>query len=402
MRRNPLLFAVFLSLIMLALATSFQGQASPAKGTVISPPSTLGIPGVPRTPLYLFIPEGEDLPLAQPRGETPASIACIYGLTPYVKGCPKTGTTLLPTGGKGSIALIEYGHYTQEQTDLNTFSSQWGLPTPVFQEVCIDQGGCPSNAGTGWDLEEALDLQWAHAMAPNAKIYAVETGTDMFLANQKAGVLVAGDGGGEISNSWVVQTGSEPPNEQQYDQYLQKNTVAFFAASGDWRVGPLYPSSSPFVVSAGGTTITRDQNGNATAETCWSDSGGGISKQEPRPKYQDGIKQIVGNFRGTPDISAVADPNSGVAVYSTTYCGGWCVVGGTSAASPILAGIVNAAGIVAPTTQAALTQFYKEYANQTEYKKWWRDITKGSNGSPAGPGWDQCTGIGSSWTYKGK
>jgi len=389
------------TVMVLSLAAPSLAQ-TPAKGFIFAPPSTLGIPGIPRTPLYVFIPEGTDLPLAQPRGETPASIACVYGLTTYVKGCPLVGTTQLPTGGKGSIALIEYGHYPQEQSDLNTFSAQWGLPTPVFQEVCIDQGGCPSNAGTGWDLEEALDLQWAHAMAPNAKIYAVETGNDMFLANQKAGVLVAGDGGGEISNSWVVQTSGEPPNEQQYDQYLQKATVAFFAASGDWRWGALYPSASPFVVSAGGTTIKRDGSGNATAETCWSDSGGGISKQEPRPKYQDGIQQIVGKFRGTPDMSAVADPNGGVAVYSTTYCGGWCIVGGTSAASPILAGIVNAAGVIAPSTNAALTQFYKEYANQSQYKGWWRDITQGSNGSPAGKGWDQCTGIGSPVKYAGK
>jgi len=402
MRRNIVLLASLATVLLLAFTSLAPAQASPAKGTVISPPSTQGIPGIPRTPLYLFIPEGTTLPLAQPQGETPASIACIYGLTKTVKGCPLVGTTLLPTGGVGAVALIEYGHYSQEQADLNTFSKQWGLPTANFQEVCIDQGGCPSNAGTGWDLEEALDLQWAHAMAPNATIFAVETGTDMFLANQQAGILVAGAGGGEISNSWVVQIGSEPPDEQQYDKYLKKATVAFFAAAGDWGWGALYPSASPFVVSAGGTTIHRDQSGNATAETCWSDSGGGISKQEPRPAYQDIIQNIVGNFRGTPDMSAVADPASGVAIYSSTYCGGWCVVGGTSVASPVLAGIMNDAGKIAPSTTVALTQFYKEYGNAPEYKKWWRDITVGSNGSPAGKGWDQCTGFGSPVTYGGK
>src|SRR5262249_27098919 len=116
MRRHTLLFVMLVSLMMLTLAAPLPAQ-NLAKGTVFAPPSTLGIPGIPRTPLYVFIPEGTDLPLAQPRGETPASIACIYGLTTYVKGCPLNGTTQLPTGGKGSIALIEYGHYAQEAAD---------------------------------------------------------------------------------------------------------------------------------------------------------------------------------------------------------------------------------------------------------------------------------------------
>ncbi len=401
MRRN-LVLLVGGTIFLLVLSQLAPAQASPAKGQIVLPPSSVGLPGVPRTPLKLFIPAGTTLPMSNPGGETPASIACVYGLTEQVKGCPINGTTQLPTGGANGIAVIEYGHYPNEQNDLNTFSTEFGLPTANFEEVCIDKGGCPDNSGSGWDLEEALDLQWAHAMAPNAKIFAVETGNDMFAANVKAGKLVAGLGGGEVSNSWVTSTQGEPRNEKQYDHSFKKNMVVFFAAAGDWRVGPLYPSSSPFVVSAGGTSVNRDGSGNFTGESCWGGSGGGISTQEPRPTYQNIIKKLVSSKRGTPDMSGVADPNTGVAVYSSTYCGGWCVVGGTSVASPVLAGIVNSAGTFLPSSTAELTKIYKEYGNKTEYKKWFRDITTGSNGSPAKKGWDECTGVGSPVTYKGK
>jgi kumamolisin len=398
--RNLTILLALGTILFLVNAQSASSQASPAKGRVIAPPSTVGIPGVPRTQLFLFIPQGATLPLTQPAGETPASIACIYGLTKPVKGCPINGTTAIPTGGSRAIAVVEWGHYAQEQSDLNTFSQQFGLPTANFEEVCIDSGGCPDSSGTGADLEMALDLQWAHAMAPNAKIYAVETGIRLFTANQMAGELVAGSGGGEVANTWLDT--NEPPHEQQYDKYFKHKGIVYFFSAGDWGLLPLYPSPSPFVVSVGGTTLERDSSGNFTGESCWTHSGGGISKEEARPAYQDGIRKLAGKYRGTPDISFDADPNTGVAVYSTTYCGGWCVAGGTSIGSPALAGVVNSAGKFAASTTDELTRIYKEYANKKEYHKRFRDITTGNNGSPAKKGWDQCTGIGTVVTYHGK
>lgn len=246
-----------------------------------------------------------------------------------------------------------------------------------------------------------MDIQWAHAMAPYAELYVVETGVDLMAPVAKAGQLVAAAGGGEVSNSWIYFDG-EPPNEKQYDKYFQTQTVVYFAAAGDWGAWPGYPSVSPFVVSAGGTTIHRDGSGNFTGESCWSDSGGGLSSQEPRPSYQNVIKKLVGSHRGTPDLAAVADPYSGVAVYSSTACGGWCVGGGTSAASPILAGIVNVAGGFAATTNAELTKVYKEYGNPKQYRKLFRDITTGDNGDPATKGWDMCTGVGAPKNLKGE
>jgi subtilase family serine protease len=175
----------------------------------------------------------------------------------------------------------------------------------------------------------------------------------------------------------------------------------FFASAGDAGAQVNYPSVSPNVISAGGTYIIRNGKGSYTSEGCWAGSGGGESQYEPIPSYQSVIKSIVGNFRGIPDMSADASPGTGVAVYSTTACGGWCIVGGTSVSSPVLAGIVNAAGGFQTSTVDELTKVYGEYGNAKEYKADFHDITVGSNGFPAKKGWDYCTGVGSPKSLKG-
>ena len=380
-----------LMLVVLVAVPSFpQDQASPARGRVVLPPSSIPTPGMPHTPLLVFIPEGRLQP-STPAGETPASIACLYGVTQQVAGCPKSGT-ILPTGGSRAIAVIEYGKNSSMVSDLNNFSTTFGLPPANVTEVCVE-ASCPSNNGTGWDLETALDVQWAHAMAPQAQLFVVESGIDLFAAVQKANQLVSAAGGGEISNSWVTSIGGEPGNETQLDQN-QTPGIVYFAAAGDWGLGALYPSASPYVVSAGGTTIQRDGSGNYTGEKCWSDSGGGISRFEVRPTYQHIIGNIANARRGTPDWAADADPASGVAVYSSSYCGGWCRVGGTSASSPILAAIVNQLGNFMNSTNDELTKTYNEYTNPAQYHRYFTDILTGSNGAPATFGWDTCTGLG--------
>jgi subtilase family serine protease len=386
--------------MMVVLASLAFAQESPAVGTIHTPLSTLGIPGLPRTPLYVFIPEGGAQP-AIPLGETPASIACIYGVTTKTAGCPKSGT-VLPTGGTKAIAVVEYGQYTNMTKDAQTFSSTFGLPAPNVTQVCAESS-CPANNGTGWDLETALDVQWAHAMAPNAQIYVVSFATDPLSggAEQKAAQLVAAAGGGEVSNSWGYN-GGEFSTETQLDTYFVSSTDVFFASAGDSGAIPQYPSVSPNVVSAGGTTIVRDSSGNFKSEQCWSGSGGGPSTYEKIPPYQSVISTIVGTHRGTPDIAAVADPNSGVAVYSSSYCGGWCIVGGTSAAAPILAGITNTEGHFLPSTRNELSKVYREYGNPTQDKQFFRDETTGNNGFAAQTGWDYCTGVGSPRTPRGE
>jgi len=123
--------------------------------------------------------------------------------------------------------------------------------------------------------------------------------------------------------------------------------------------------------------------------------GGGISRYEPLPQYELYVANKTGTKLGTPDWAAVADPATGVSVYSSTCCQGWCTVGGTSAAAPILAGIVNQAGAFAASTVGGLAKTYQLFLNPVGYHTKFYDAISGSNGSPAGPGWDECTGLGS-------
>ena len=391
------LFLLITVVLAVAVCGMAQDLSSPVKGTLI-PPRLAPAP-TPRIhlPLYVFIPADNAGP-SIPNGENPASLACLYGVVPPTNGCPKS-STLVPTGGTKAIAVIDYGTYSQLQSDLNTFSAQFGLPTVTINVIC-QPSPCVNNAGTEWDLEEALDVEYAHAMAPNAQIIVGSFTNDPIGdgAVTAAANAVAAAGGGEVSNSWTYNGGENWCGsgncELGYDQYFNVPSVVFFGSAGDSGLGPAYPSISPNVISAGGTFIQRDSNGNVTGETCWNGSGGGISVYEPLPNYQFLLTARTGTHRGTPDWAADASPNSGADVYSTTYCHGWCEVGGTSLASPLLAGITNAAGNFHPSSQSDLITTYGYYKNPGIYRHYFYDVTTGSNGSPARLGWDECTGLG--------
>jgi kumamolisin len=228
-------------------------------------------------------------------------------------------------------------------------------------------------------------------------LYAVDVATNIV----KVGGYVASGGApavtaGEVSMSWG---GSEFRGETSYDVHFNNNlNVVYFAASGDSGGQTIYPSTSRYVVSAGGTTLTF--SGSTFTEKGWSGSGGGPSKYEGRPAYQNGIVKIVGSARGTPDFSFDADPNSGVSVYDSYPCGGmsgWMVFGGTSVSSPSLSGIVNAAAHFY-TGSSELNTIYSDLG--TSYV---RDITSGKAGKfSAAKGWDFVTGVGSDLTLAGK
>jgi subtilase family serine protease len=349
------------------------------------------------TPLYVFIPDVKPDNNPPPSAETPGSIACIYGVMPPTSGCPKSGSPV-STGGSKAIAVVDYGHNSTLQADFDKFSAQYGLPTQTLQFIC-DCGSCPSNDGSGWDVETALDTQWAHAMAPNAQIIVAEFCNDPFqggtsAAEYLAGQAVAAAGGGEVSNSFIT---NEFNGETAWDQYMTTSTVVYFASTGDNGCGTGYPESSPNVVAAGGTHIVRSNGNFNGVETTWSGSGGGISRFEPLPNYQLIIGNITGPHRGTPDWASDADPATGVGVYSTTYFGGWGQVGGTSVSSPTLAGIVNNAGNFANHTASELARSYSYYRTPGIYHHWFFDVTSGSNGGSCGSakvGWDKGTGLG--------
>ncbi len=241
-------------------------------------------------------------------------------------------------------------------------------------------------------------------MAPNAKIVLVEAATNSF-ANLFAAVdvatsqVLASGGRGEVSMSWG---GSEFSSEATNDSHFQNNGVVYFASSGDTGGVNIYPSVSPFVVSAGGTSVNRDASGNFVSETGWSGSGGGPSAFEPKPTYQSGIAGTNATQRSAPDFSFDADPNTGVSVFDSTSCqglSGWLVFGGTSVASPSLTGIVNLAGHFYASSTLELSTIYGNYTNTNDF----RDIVSGSAGSfSCAAGYDFVTGVGSDQGTNGK
>lgn len=332
-----------------------------------------------------------------PTGETPQSIEPVYNLP--------------PAGGTNVIAIVDAFDYPTAENDLNVFSQQFGLPPCTSANGCFQKvyaNGYQPRSNCGWAQEAALDIEWAHAMAPNARIILVEANSnsflDLFRGVDVASTLVSPNGGGlgEVSMSWG---GSEFSGETSYDSHFTTSGIVYFAASGDTGGATIYPGVSANVVSSGGTTLHRDSSGNFLSETGWSGSGGGPSAYEARPSYQDGIASIVGSQRGAPDFSFDADPNSGVSVYDSTRCQGlkgWMVFGGTSVASPSLAGIVNNAGHFALTSSAELSTIYTDYASPT-YNTDFRDITSGTAGGfNATTGWDFVTGVGSNQGLNGK
>jgi subtilase family serine protease len=342
--------------------------------------------------------------------ETPASLACIYRFQPVSDGCNPNVVSLNPTGGSKAIAIVDAYDDPNAGIDLEGFSAQFGLPTAKFHVVYAPAGGAtpgsclpgpaprpPDAAVYGWDVEESLDTQWSHAMAPHATIYLVEAQTnflsDLFCAVSVASALVKAAGGGQVAISWG---GAEFPEETSLDAIFTTPKVVYFASAGDGP-GVGYPSASPNVVSVGGTSLSRNPvTGQFLVENTWQSTGGGPSSFEPRPHYQDDLAATVGPSRGTPDVAADANPNSGVWVLDTLAFGPgtWYVVGGTSVATPVWAGITNAAGEFSQSSQGELWRLYSGHGPVGFF-----DITYGNcgpyNGSFTTRGWDFCSGLGS-------
>lgn len=352
--------------------------------------------------------------------ETPASLACVYSLVTPTAGCNPNVVTQNATGGTKAIAIVDAYDDPWAGPDLAYFSAQMGLPfTPEQLQVVYQTSGTPPpiDATGGWELEESLDIEYAHAMAPGATIYLVEANSnylsDLLPAVQLAGNLIhcgktttcpAGSKGtGEVSMSWG---GGEFASESSYDSYFATPGVVYFAAAGDGP-GTIWPCVSPNVVCAGGTTLRRSPvTGNFIEERTWELGGGGASLYEKIPSYQSAIKGIVGTQRGVPDVSLNSNPITGLWVWDSNFLeelgGGWFIVGGTSAATPTWAGIVNHAGGFTASTNAELTTIYKNLGVAGDFN----DIKLGDCGPYAGylatTGWDPCTGVGSDIGYTGK
>lgn len=394
-------------------------------GNVIIPPSSIENPGdrgqrAHTNHLILEPQKGAISRSSTPAGETPGSLACVYGTASTPSNCPITGKVSsgnngLPVanGGSGVIAIVDAYDYPTAENDLNVFSNQFGLPSCTTANGCFHKvfaSGTKPAANCGWAQEAALDIEMAHAMAPNAKIVLVEAASNsftdlLFAVDQASAIVQASGSNGQVSMSWG---GSEFSSEASNDFHFSAAKVVYFAASGDSGGKTIWPGVAPNVVSAGGTTINRDALGNYISETAWSSSGGGPSMYEGIPLYQSRISDMVGTQRGVPDISFNANPNSGVWVYDSTSChglSGWLIFGGTSASAPSLAGIANLAGSFASSSTDELSTIYSSCVDgaSTCVSADFRDITSGTAGSyTAKTGWDFVTGIGSIVGIAGK
>ena len=355
---------------------------------------------------------------AGPVGLTPAQIQQAYGMNAVQFGA------VAGDGTGQTIAIVDAYDDPTIVADLQTFDTQFGLSAPPTFTVVGQNGSStrpgtdPAGPGNSWAVEISLDVEWAHAAAPDAKILLVEANSDsdsdlfaaVNTAKNYAGVSV-------VSMSWGE---TEFSGETAYDSYFTTPSghtgVTFVAASGDngaygsgfgHTIVADYPSSSPNVLSVGGTTLSVDGSGNYVSETGWGSgtssgrnggSGGGVSQYESQPAYQKGVVTQSTTRRTTPDVSIDADPNSGVAVIDSWDFGSsapWAQIGGTSMAAPLWAGVIAIAdqgavlgGGSTFTSTQALTKLYALPASD------FHDIITGNNGYAAGAGYDLVTGRG--------
>lgn len=328
---------------------------------------------------------------SHPLRAKPNTTSAPAGLSPATVKSAYNFPTALTAGAGQTIAIVDAYDDPTAEADLGVFSSQFGLPACTKANGCltkVNQSGgtkMPRSDG-GWALEISLDVQWAHAVAPGAKILLVEASSSSFT-NLMAAEDYASSHAQYVSNSWG---GSEFSGESSYDTHFSRAGVSYFASSGDNGAPASYPSASPKVISVGGTTLHFGSTGALTGETGWSSSGGGCSAYETAAAAQAAFGQYpqvnCGGKRATPDVSLDADPASGVSVYDSTPDNGqtgWFTVGGTSASSPMWAARSADAGAVVNASYV--------YGSSVAY----RDITSGNNGLPCTTGLDLVTGRGS-------
>ena len=301
-------------------------------------------------------------PDSPPAGFSPSQLRAAYGLPD-------------PSSGSGSgltVAIVDASDLPTAAADLAAYRSQFGLSPCTTANGCftkVDENGGTNYpaADPGWSEEIALDIEMVSAICPNCHILLVEASSTS-VQDLGIGVNTAvSRGAAAISNSYG---GPEFGGETFYEStYFDHPGVAITASSGDAGYGVQFPASSPHIVSVGGTSLSTAVNPRGWTEAAWAGAGSGCSTGEPKPSWQTD-PSCAG--RTVADVSAVADPLTGVAVYQ----GGWNVVGGTSVSSPIIAGVYALAG--KPTAGTYPGSYLYAQAGQLN------DVTTGSNGSCGG------------------
>jgi len=306
-----------------------------------------------------------------PAGYHPADLQSAYKLPSVTAGNTQT------------VGIVDAFDDPNAESDLAVYRSTFGLPPCTTANGCFrktDQNGgtsFPRRRNVGWAEEISLDLDMVSAICPNCHILLVEANTNSF-SNLAAAVDTAANlGANTISNSYG---GSEFSTEtSSADPHFNHPGHAITASSGDNGFGPQYPAASRFVTAVGGTSLVTATNSRGWSETVWSGTGSGCSAFESKPSWQTD----AGCTRRTiADVAAVADPNTGVAVYDTFGTSGWLVFGGTSVSSPIIASVYALAGNSGSVNYGSFP-----YSHTSSLF----DVVSGSNGSCGGS--YLCTGM---------
>jgi subtilase family serine protease len=341
--------------------------------------------------------DGKPQATSGPAGYHPSDLQSAYSLSSS------------PGGSGQTVAIVDAYNDPNAAKDLASYRSAFGLPAvstcsvstgkvvspvgPCFVKVNQSggTGSFPRN-NAGWSQEISLDVDMVSAICPKCNIALVEASSNSMTNLSTAVNEAATLGANEISNSYG---GSEFSSESSYDSYFTHPGFAITAGSGDGGYGVEYPAASPDVTAVGGTTLTGSSS-TGWSQTAWSGAGSGCSAYEPQPSWQalDNTITAVCGKRAVADVSADADPNTGVSVYDTYSSqgmSGWLVFGGTSVASPIVASVHALRGNASSIDGNFL------YDNTGSLN----DVKSGSNGScggsalcTAGPGWDGPTGLG--------
>ncbi len=309
-----------------------------------------------------------------PQGYSPSQIRTAHNL-------PSSG------GANTTIAIIDAFDTPNILNYFNTFSNQYGLPDNSTGNFIVKKMAQNIQNDSGWALETCLDVEWAHAIAPNATILLVEA-----VSPSNSALLAAVDyatsqpGVVSVSMSWGGEEFSGE-NTFSYESHFNKPGITFFASSGDDGATVKWPAVSARVVSVGGTTLNLNPDGTVISENAWRNSSGGVSNYFALPIFQSNFGLTYIN-RAVPDVSYNGNPSTGVPVYNGT----WWKVGGTSAGAPQWAAI-HALGL-----SATNNNLYGKA--KSAYSSYFRDITSGSNYvNNASTGYDLVTGLGSPLTF---
>jgi subtilase family serine protease len=356
--------------------------------------------------------------------QTPHSLRVAYGVESlYEKGYTGEGQTV--------IDMVSFGSPTLKQ-DMDVFDRTFGLPPVDLQVISPlhEKESDPHHDKEGWAGETTLDVQIIHSIAPKAKIIVLTSPVsetegvqglpefrqlEHYIIDNKLGNIVSFSWG---ASELTLMDGQGQKEIQQWNDLLQQASkqqkITHFSASGDNGATDYadaagnklatvpttsFPSDSPWIVGVGGTTLTRI--GTALKETAWSGSGGGFSRFYQAPDYQQPLAQmqqkLFQNHRGVPDVAAVADPFTGLAVYQDKY---WTLGGGTSASAPLWAGIIAIGNQMAGRPLGYINPALYKISSSSAYSQDFRSITSGNNSSgpvkgySAGPGWNPVTGLG--------